>query len=156
MVAPEPEPVVPEPVAAAPVRAPALVTLALFNQRQVYWEIAPAVLEQLSSHAPGGRALVRVLSFRTRAGKVERQTRDFAVNGAAGSAVLEGLRSDTVVRAALGWESNGQFRAFLIGSDLIAATAAARTPFRAHAAVGALPADIEQRAALHLSRRSSH
>jgi hypothetical protein len=148
--APAPEPVpVPVPVPALSVSlppSPYLLTLALSGQRQVYWEVPAHTWDALRSRAPHGRAVLRVLSFRTRAGKVERRAHDLSPDAEVGSAVLPGLNADAVVRAALGWESDGRFLPFVIASDLVPGR------FRAHPLVGPVVAEVEQRAVQHLSR----
>jgi len=124
----------------------AVLTLAVAGQRQVYWEVPAHTWDALRSRAPHGRAVLRVLSFRTRAGKVERRAHDFSPEAEVGSAVLPGLNADAVVRAALGWESDGRFLPFVIASDLVPGR------FRAHPLVGPVAAEVEQRAVSHLSR----
>ncbi|MEO8905295.1 MAG: tetratricopeptide repeat protein [Polyangiaceae bacterium] len=138
---------VPVPVASVPVSAPQVITLAHAGQRQVYWELPPHTLDALKSRAPQGRALVRVISFRTRAGKVERRAHDVSPSAEVGSAVLPGLNADAVVRAVLGWEAEGRFMPFVVASDL------APERFRAHPLVGSVLPEVEQRALQHLSRR---
>jgi hypothetical protein len=151
----------PEPIHAAlesvpvPVPVPSLspspyvLTLALAGQRQVYWEVPAHTWDALRSRAPHGRAVLRVLSFRTRAGKVERRAHDLSPDAEVGSAVLPGLNADAVVRAALGWESDGRFLPFVIASDLVPGR------FRAHPLVGPVVAEVEQRAVQHLSRSAA-
>jgi hypothetical protein len=156
---PEPEPTptpesvrVPVPVAEPAPTLPAspyLLTLAVAGQRQVYWEVPAHTFDALRSRAPHGRAVLRVLSFRTRAGKVERRAHDLSPDSEVGSAVLPGLNADAVVRAALGWESDGRFLPFVIASDLVPGR------FRAHPLVGPVVAEVEQRAVQHLSRRAA-
>jgi hypothetical protein len=158
-LAPESDPVpVPVPVPApapalAPVPVPSpspyLLTLALAGQRQVYWEVPAHTWDALRSRAPHGRAVLRVLSFRTRAGKVERRAHDLSPDAEIGSAVLPGLNADAVVRAALGWESDGRFLPFVIASDLVPGR------FRAHPLVGPVAAEVEHRAVQHLSRSTA-
>ncbi|HEX7451744.1 MAG TPA: tetratricopeptide repeat protein [Polyangiaceae bacterium] len=147
--APAPEPVpesAPAPAAAPPPASPYVLTLAVAGQRQVYWEVPAHTWDALRSRAPHGRAVLRVLSFRTRAGKVERRAHDLSPDAEVGSAVLPGLNADAVVRAALGWESDGRFLPFVIASDLVPGR------FRAHPLVGPVAAEVERRAAAHLSR----
>ncbi|HEY5373942.1 MAG TPA: tetratricopeptide repeat protein [Polyangiaceae bacterium] len=153
--APEPEPApapapvpapIPESAAAPPPASPYVLTLAVAGQRQVYWEVPAHTWDALRSRAPHGRAVLRVLSFRTRAGKVERRAHDLSPEAEVGSAVLPGLNADAVVRAALGWESDGRFLPFVIASDLVPGR------FRAHPLVGPVAAEVEQRAVAHLSR----
>ncbi len=163
LVAP-PEPA-PEPIVAAPApeaarvldvtRAPSLLTLSLSGQRQVYWEVPSGTFDALRSRSPHGRALLRVISFRTRAGKVERQAHELAASGEVGSAVLPGLRADTVVRAVLGWEAEGRFQPFVVASELASTTpSSARSgPFRAHPLVSPMTPGVEQRALSHFARR---
>lgn len=150
--APAPAPPAPAP---APVRSPeplSLLTLSLAGQRQIYWEIPASTWSSLRARSPQGRAVLRVVSFRTHSGKVERNAHELTPRTEVGSAVLPGLRADSVVRAVLGWESDGRFQPFLIASDL-AASARRGGPFRAHPLVGALPAGAEQRALSHFARR---
>ncbi|MEO7038289.1 MAG: tetratricopeptide repeat protein [Polyangiaceae bacterium] len=152
---PEPVVSVPVPVASVPAPAPAarplsppqVITLAHAGQRQVYWELPPHTLDALKSRAPQGRALLRVISFRTRAGKVERRSHDVSPSAEVGSAVLPGLNADAVVRAVLGWEAEGRFMPFVVASDL------GPERFRAHPLVGSVLPEVEQRALQHLSRR---
>ncbi|HEX3854783.1 MAG TPA: tetratricopeptide repeat protein [Polyangiaceae bacterium] len=150
---PEPEPAptpVPEVAPAPPAAAsPYVLTLSIAGQRQVYWEVPAHTWDALRSRAPHGRAVLRVLSFRTRAGKVERRAHDFSPDAEVGSAVLPGLNADAVVRAALGWESDGRFLPFVIASDLVPGR------FRAHPLVGPLAPEVEQRAVRHLSRHAA-
>jgi len=162
VAAPEPEVVAaPEPeVVAAPDLPPtlqpvSLITLSLSGQRQIYWELPSSTLSALRSRSPNGRALLRVISFRTRAGKVERQARDLTPRTEIGSAVLPGLRADAVVRAVLGWETDGHFQPFLIASDLAPASVTSKRggPFHAHPLVGGLAPGAEERALLHLLAR---
>jgi hypothetical protein len=153
--APAPEPIHAEPAPApihaepAPAPSPYLLTLALAGQRQVYWEVPAHTWDALRSRAPHGRAVLRVLSFRTRAGKVERRAHDLSPDAEVGSAVLPGLNADAVVRAALGWESDGRFLPFVIASDLVPGR------FRAHPLVGPVVAEVEHRAVQHLSRSTA-
>jgi hypothetical protein len=114
----------------------------------VYWEVPTHTWDALRARAPHGRPVLRVLSFRTRAGKVERRAHDLSPNAEVGSAVLPGLNGDAVVRAALGWESDGRFLPFVIASDLPPGN------FRAHPLVGPVAPEVEQRAVRHLSRHS--
>jgi hypothetical protein len=115
----------------------------------VYWEVPAHTWDALRSRAPHGRAVLRVLSFRTRAGKVERRAHDLSPDAEVGSAVLPGLNADAVVRAALGWESDGRFLPFVIASDLVPGR------FRAHPLVGPVVAEVEHRAVQHLSRSTA-
>jgi hypothetical protein len=95
------------------------------------------------------------VSFRTRAGKVERQAQDLTPRTEVGSAVLPGLRADAVVRAVLGWETDGHFQPFLIASDLAPASPGSKRggPFHAHPLVGSVAPGVEERALSHLARR---
>ena len=165
--APAPEipapPVAPEPASPSPAAvnahvhvhdAPSLLTLSVAGQRQVYWELPPHTWDALRARAPHGKALLRVISFRTRAGKVERQVQDLSPDAEVGSAVLPGLRADAVVRAVLGWESEGRFLPFVIAADLPALPSSRQNgPFRPHALVGAVATGAEQRARSHVARR---
>ena len=74
---------------------------------------------------------------------------------AVGSTELPGLGSNSVVRAALGWEVDGRFTPFVLAADLGAESRPGDRAgqFRPHPLVGAAPAGAEQRAVLHLSRR---
>src|SRR5450755_785914 len=151
---PEPEPApevapIPESAPAPPPASPYVLTLAVAGQRQVYWEVPAHTWDALRSRAPHGRAVLRVLSFRTRAGKVERRAHDLSPDAEVGSAVLPGLNADAVVRAALGWESDGRFLPFVIASDLVPGR------FRAHPLVGPVAAEVEHRAVQHLSRSTT-
>ncbi len=144
------------PAAPAGVPAPALslssphvVTLSHAGQRQVYWELPPHTFDALRSRAPHGHPLLRVVSFRTRGGKVERRAQDVSPTLEVGSAVLPGLNADSVVRAVLGWEAEGRFMPFVIASDL------APERFRAHPLVGGIAPEVEQRAVQYLSRRAA-
>jgi hypothetical protein len=130
-----------------PSPSPYLLTLSLSNQRQIYWEVPPQTWDALRTRAPHGRPVLRVLSFRTRAGIVERRTQDLSPDAEIGSAVLPDLKADAVVRAALGWESDGKFSAFIVASDLLPGR------FRAHPLVGPVVPEVEQRAVQYLSRR---
>ena len=137
---------------------PSVITLSLAGQRQIYWEIPAQTRDSLRARFPHGRALLRVMSFRTRAGKVERQAHDLSAEPAVGSAVLPGLRGDAVVRAAFGWEADGRFQPFVIASELDTtppSNVARSGPFRAHPLAGPLESGIEQRALSFLARRSS-
>ncbi|HEY3253160.1 MAG TPA: hypothetical protein VGJ91_04395, partial [Polyangiaceae bacterium] len=127
-------------------------------QRQIYWELPAQALERLRAHAPNGRALVRVISFRTRAGRVERHASDLSPDSEVGFAVLPDLRADAVVRAVLGWEANGRFMPYVVASDLSSGTPSARHngPFRANPLVGSVAHEVEQRALSHCSRRPAH
>src|SRR6185369_9007525 len=72
-------PPAPAPASASPLPLsphPSLLTLALAGQRQIYWELPAESLSALRAHAPSGRPLVRVISFRTREGRVERHSSD--------------------------------------------------------------------------------
>jgi hypothetical protein len=155
-IAPEAEPAVaPEPVAARAPSPPCLFTLSLSGRRQVYWEIPDATWEPLRARAPGGRALLRVISFRTRAGKVERRALDIAPHSAVGSSELPGLSANSVVRAALGWEAEGRFTPYLLAADLGSSVESADREghFRPHPMVGPVLPEAEQRALSHLLRR---
>jgi len=158
--APAPEPLVaaepaPEAVTSEPAIEPCVLTLAVSGQRHVYWEVPKRTWDAVRSRAPGGRAVLRVVSFRTRAGKVERKAHDFRPDAEVGSATLPGLRADAVVRAALGWEVEGRFQAFVIASDLPLGSAQSerRGAYRPHPLVGPVRHGVEQRALAHLSRR---
>ena len=156
-LSPESEPAtdlvpVPAPVPAPPPAPLSLLTLSLAGQRQIYWEIPASTWSSLRARSPQGHAVLRVVSFRTRSGKVERKAHELTPRTEIGSAVLSGLRADSVVRAVLGWESDGRFQPFLIASDL-AASASHGGPFRAHPLVGAVAAGAEQRALSHFTRR---
>jgi hypothetical protein len=148
--------VVAEPaVVPAPSPPLSLITLSLSGQRQVYWEVPEATWAALRARSPSGRALLRVVSFRTRAGKVERQAQDLTPRSEVGSVVLAGLRADAVVRAVLGWETDGHFQPFLIASDLASTSPSSNRggPFHAHPLVGSVAPGVEERALLHLARR---
>jgi len=152
---------VPVPVPApapAPALPPALLTLSLFGQRQIYWELPPESLTALRAHSPGGRAVVRVISFRTRSGRVERSTRDLTPDSEVGFAVLPDLRADAVVRAVLGWEADGRFMPYVVASDLSSGSPSTRRngPFRANPLIGPVAHEVEQRALIHCSRHPSH
>lgn len=156
---PEPEPeLAPAPAPARPLPHPSLLTLSLAGQRQVYWELPAQSLSALRAHSPSGRPLVRVISFRTRAGRVERHSSDLTPDSEVGFAVLPNLRADAVIRAVLGWEAEGRFMPYLVASDLPSGTPSARRsgPFRANPLVGAVAHDVEQRALSHCSRRPAH
>jgi hypothetical protein len=96
------------------------------------------------------------MSFRTRAGKVEREAQDLTPRTEVGSAVLPGLRADAVVRAVLGWESEGRFQPFLIATDLGPASPSSKggTAFHAHPLVGGAAPGVKERALSHLARRA--
>ncbi|HET7538884.1 MAG TPA: tetratricopeptide repeat protein [Polyangiaceae bacterium] len=155
--APEPEPTpAPEP---APAPAPlSLLTLALAGQRQIYWELPPESLSALRAHSPGGRPLLRVIAFRTRAGSVERQASDISPDTEVGFAVLPNLRADAVVRAVLGWEAEGRFMPYLVASDVPSGSPSSRQsgPFRANPLVGPVSHEVELRALGHCSGRPAH
>jgi hypothetical protein len=142
---PAPAPV-PVPTLPLPPSSPYVLTLAVAGQRQIYWEVPAHTWDTFRSRAPHGRAVLRVLSFRIRAGKVERRAHDLSPDSEVGSAVLPGLNADAVVRAALGWEADGRFLPFVIASDLVPGR------FRAHPLVGPVVAEVEQRAVQYLSR----
>jgi len=144
--------------ASAPISPPALVTLSLSGQRQIYWELPSQSLTALRAHSPSGRPVVRVISFRTRAGRVERHARDFNPHSEVGFAVLPDLRADAVVRAVLGWEVDGRFLPYVVASDLPSGSPSAlrNGPFRASPLVGALSPEVEQRALSYCSRRPAH
>ena len=146
---PDPEPATPTPIHIAP--APYVLTLALAGQRQVYWEVPPHTWDALRSRAPHGRAVLRVLSFRTRAGKVERRAHDVSPDAEVGSFVLPGLNADAVVRAALGCGNpTVAFCRSWIASDL------APGRFRAHPFGRSwVVAEVEQRAVQYLSRSAA-
>jgi len=145
---PEPEPALP----------PAVLTLSLSGQRQVYWELPAQSLTPLRAHAPNGRPIVRVVTFRTRAGRVERHVSDLTPDSEVGSVVLLGLRADAVVRAVLGWEAQGRFMPYVVASDLPSGspTSLGNGPFRANPLVGSVAPEVEQRALMHCSRRPAH
>jgi hypothetical protein len=152
---------VPAPASASPLplSPPAsLLTLSLAGQRQVYWELSPASLSSLRAHSPSGRPVVRVISFRTRAGRVERHTSDLNPDSEIGFAVLPNLGADAVIRAVLGWEAEGRFMPYLVASDLASGTPSARRsgPFRANPLVGPVAHEVELRALSHCSRRPAH
>jgi hypothetical protein len=130
----------------------ALVTLSVAGSRQIYWEIPDRTWHQLRAHAPSGRALLRVVSFRARAGKVDRQTLEFSPHVEVGSAILPGFSADSVVRAALGWEVEGRFRAFALASDLNGTSGAGQ--FHPHRLVGTAAAEVARRAQSHFDRRA--
>ena len=96
-----------------------------------------------------------MVSFRTRAGKVERRSLDITPHAEVGSAELPGLGSDSVVRAALGWELEGRFTAFMLAADLGSGARAAggAGQYRPHPLVGSVPPDADRRAVAHLARR---
>ena len=154
-LAPAPEPA---PASASPLPHPSLLTLSLAGQRQIYWELPAHSLSALRAHSPSGRPLVRVISFRTRGGRVERHSSDLTPDSEVGFAVLPNLRADSVIRAVLGWEAEGRFMPYLVASDLPSGTPSARRsgPFRANPLVGAVLHDVEQRALSHCSRRPAH
>ena len=133
-------------------------TLSLSGQRQVYWELPGHSLAALSKHSPSGRPVVRVISFRTRAGRVERRTNDLIPHSEVGFAVLPDLRADAVVRAVLGWEVNGRFIPYVIASDLASDTPTAlqKGQFRANPLVGPVTPEVEHRALSHCTRRPAH
>jgi hypothetical protein len=70
------------------------------------------------------------------------------------------LSSDSVVRAALGWEEAGHFTPFVLAADVAAESESEPKSkqragqFRPHPLVGATPPDAEQRALAHLARRA--
>src|SRR6478609_5277429 len=148
----------PASVSAPPPPPPSLLTLSLAGQRQIYWELPPQSLAALRAHSPSGRPVLRVISFRTRSGHVERHSRDLTPDSDVGFAVLPDLRADAVVRAVLGWEVDGQFRPYLVASDLPSGIPTARRngPFRANPLVGPVAHEVEQRALSHCSRRPAH
>ncbi|HEY4102950.1 MAG TPA: tetratricopeptide repeat protein, partial [Polyangiaceae bacterium] len=144
------------PNAAEPAKAPApaaelcLVTLALSGRRQLYWELPAPALAALRAHSPEGRAVLRVVTFRTRAGKVERTSLDFAPHAEVGVSTLPGASSSVVVRAALGWETAGQFKPFLLAADLAASGKGGQ--FLPHPLVRAAPRHVEARAIEYVTR----
>jgi len=148
----------PASASASPLPHLSLLTLSLAGQRQIYWELPAESLTALRAHSPSGRPLVRVISFRTRAGRVERHSSDLNPDSEVGFAVLPNLRADAVVRAVLGWEAEGRFMPYLVASDLPSGTPSARRsgPFRANPLVGAVVHEVEQRALSHCSRRPAH
>ncbi|HYQ05033.1 MAG TPA: tetratricopeptide repeat protein [Polyangiaceae bacterium] len=149
----------PESIAPAPAPAPAsLLTLSVAGQRQIYWELPAESLSALRAHAPSGRPVVRVITFRTRAGRVERHSNDLTPDSEVGFAVLPNLRADAVVRAVLGWQTEGRFMPYLVASDLPSGIPSGRRngPFRANSLVGAVAHEVEQRALSHCSRRPAH
>lgn len=156
--APVPAPGPPAPAASPSPAHPSLLTLSLSGQRQVYWELPPQSLTALRTHSPGGRPVVRVISFRTRAGRVERHASDLSPDSEVGFAVLPDLRAGAVVRAVLGWEADGRFMPYVVASDLSPETPSAlRTgPFRANPLVGSIAHDVEQRALSYCSRHPAH
>ena len=139
-----------------PPPTPSVVTLSLAGQRQVYWEVPTRTWDALRVRSPNGRALLRVVTFRTRAGTVERHAHDLSLDTEVGSALLPGLRADAIVRAVLGWETEGHFLPFVLASDLasVASSAGRNGPFRPHPLVGPVSPGIEQRALSHFARRS--
>ena len=142
----------------APAPTPAVLTLSLAGQRQIYWELPPQSLASLRARSPSGRPVLRVVTFRTRSGRVERQARDLTPDSEVGSAVLPGLRADAVVRAVLGWEAEGRFMPYLVASDVASGSPSAvrNGPFRANPSVGAVAPEVEQRALTHCARRPTH
>lgn len=143
---------------AAPEPAACLLTLSVAGRRQVYWEIPAKTWQELRAHSPEGRALLRVVSFRTRAGKVERRALDITPHAEVGSAVIPSLGAEAVVRAALGWFVDGHFKPLVLASDH-GASAPVRTgerasQFRPHPLVGAVPPDAERRALEHVRLRA--
>jgi len=152
--APEQEPA----LAPEPARSPTLLTLSLSGQRQIYWELPPQSLSSLRAHSPSGRSVVRVISFRTRGGRVERHASDLTPDSEVGFAVLPNLRADAVVRAVLGWEVDGRFMPYVVASDVSSGSPSAlpNGPFRANPLVGAVAPEVEHRALSHCSRRPAH
>ncbi|MET0794171.1 MAG: hypothetical protein ABW061_21800, partial [Polyangiaceae bacterium] len=144
------EPAPSEKIAALPL---SLFTLSLAGQRQIYWEVPATTWSALRARSPQGRALLRVISFRTRAGKVERQTQDLMPRTEVGSVTLPGLRADAVVRAVLGWEVDGRFLPFVIASDLGGTSSKRGGSFHAHPLVGAVAPGAPERAQSHFARR---
>jgi hypothetical protein len=144
------------PAVPAPERAPYLVTLSVSGHRQVYWEIPDHTWDPLRARSPQGRAVLRVVSFRTRANQVERRSLDIPPHAEIGSAVLPGLSADAIVRAAIGWSVDGHFTPFVLASDLgaVSPTRSAEhaAQFRPHPLVGAVSPDAERRALEHLAR----
>jgi hypothetical protein len=149
---PVPVPALP-PLSSVPAPPPALLTLSLSGQRQIYWELPPQSLTTLRARSPEGRPVVRVISFRTRAGRVERQAKDFSPDSEVGFAVLPNLRADAVVRAVLGWEADGRFMPYVVASDLSSGIPSARrnSPFRANPLVGSVSHEVELRALSYCS-----
>src|SRR6478609_4221291 len=149
--------VAPESIAPAPAPA-ALLTLSVAGQRQIYWELPAESLSALRAHSPSGRPVVRVITFRTRAGRVERHSSDLTPDSEVGFAVLPNLRADAVVRAVLGWQIEGRFMPYLVASDLPSGIPSGRRsgPFRANPLVGASAHEVETRALSHCSRRPAH
>ncbi len=151
------EPVVAESAPAVAEPAACLLTLSVAGRRQVYWEIPDQTWQELRARSPAGRALLRVVSFRTRAGKVERRALDITPHAAVGSAVIPSLGAESVVRAALGWFVDGHFKPLVLASDHGAAPVRAgerASQFRPHPLVGALPPDAERRALEHVRLRA--
>jgi hypothetical protein len=97
-----------------------------------------------------------VISFRTRAGRVERRASDLTPDSEVGFAVLPNLRADAVVRAVLGWEADGRFLPYVVASDLPSGMPSARHngPFRANPRVGSVAHEVELRALSYCSRRA--
>ena len=141
-----------------PAPSPAVLTLSLAGQRQIYWELPSQSLTPLRAHSPGGRPVLRIITFRTRSGRVERQARDLTPDSEVGSVVLPGLRADAVVRAVLGWEAEGRFLPYLVASDVGSGSPSAvrNGPFRANRLVGAVAPEVEQRALMYCGRRPAH
>lgn len=142
-----------EPAPARP-HEPSLLTLAFAGRRQVYWEMPDAAWQPLRARAPEGRAVLRVVSFDASSGKVERHSLDITLHTEIGSSTLPGLAANAVVRAALGWEVQGRFTAYVLagdlGSDTRASAKSAR--FRPHALVGHTSTEVEQRALAHVKQ----
>jgi hypothetical protein len=157
-VAPEPEPAAIAALAPAAIHPPSLLTLSLSGQRQIYWELPAESLTALRAHSPSGHPVVRVISFRTRSGRVERHASDLTPDSEVGFAVLPDLCADAVVRAVLGWQAEGRFMPYVVASDLPSGSPSARHsgPFRANPLVGPIAHEVEQRALSYCSRRPAH
>jgi hypothetical protein len=98
---------------------------------------------------------VRVISFRARSGRVERHASDLTPDSEVGFAVLPNLCADAVVRAVLGWQTEGRFMPYVVASDLPSGSPSARRngPFRANPLVGPIAHEVEQRALSYCSSR---
>ena len=138
---------------------PCALTLSVTGTRHAYWEVPEDTWSALRRREPNGRAVLRVMSFRTRAGRVERRARDLPIEAAVGGTPLSESARDWVVRAALGWSVGERFIPFVIATDLGPIEQLALRPghpvqFRAHRLVGFADTSAEQRAASYVTRRS--
>lgn len=113
------EPAAPAPVPARTRRTPPVVALFRSGRRiAIYWELEPGVLEQARTAHPERRLVVHVVLLRPSWSGALRSELSLGLSAHEGVTCVDGPAEECIVRAALGFETDGEFRPLVVASEL--------------------------------------